>query len=251
MHLAAKKSAEGDYKAAQEKHIADEADLKNEEGMIRMIMRYIGILHDVKATEKSIAAGGRESVKNDKGISNPYESDATPAAATAATLVQTKAELEDTVNQLSALMSKSGVAGAEAKVALLAQKASLGKLAVYDESVAVVKILKDLLDDVDTRRVVLSKAEDGARKLVADAQDKMVEWETKLVALSGAKDKAAALAAAGADDKEKLNGIKVIAETHAKEVNDAAKVEIPPFDREIYVITMIKKKVLRKKKVQF
>ena len=64
MHLAAKKSAEGDYKAAQEKHIADEADLKNESAMIRMIMRYIGILHDVKATEKSIACGGRESVKN-------------------------------------------------------------------------------------------------------------------------------------------------------------------------------------------
>ena len=118
---------EGDYKAAQDKHIADEADLKNEEAMIRMIMRYIGILHDVKATEKSIAAGGRESVKNDKGISNPYESDATPAAATAATMVQTKVELEDTVDQLSALMSKSGVAGEEAKVALLAQKASLGK----------------------------------------------------------------------------------------------------------------------------
>ena len=79
-------------------------------------------------------------------------------------------------------MSKSGVAETEAKVALLAHKASLGKLAVYDESVAVVKILKDLLDDVDTRRVVLTKAEDGARKLVADAQDKMVEWETKLAA---------------------------------------------------------------------
>lgn len=73
-----------------------------------------------------------------------------------------------------------------------------------------VKILKDLLDDVDTRRVVLTKAEDGARKLVADAHEKMIEWETKLVALSSAKDKAAALAATGADEKEKLNGIEVI-----------------------------------------
>jgi hypothetical protein len=43
--------------------------------MIRMIMRYIGLLHDVKTTEKSIAAGGKDSVKNDKGISNPYVSD--------------------------------------------------------------------------------------------------------------------------------------------------------------------------------
>ena len=29
-------------------------------------MRYIGVLHDVKATEKSIAAGGRDSVKDEE-----------------------------------------------------------------------------------------------------------------------------------------------------------------------------------------
>ena len=33
-------------------------------------MRYIGVLHDVKATEKSIAAGGRDSVKDEEtGVS--------------------------------------------------------------------------------------------------------------------------------------------------------------------------------------
>ncbi len=71
----AHKAAEDDLKAAQDKQVTDEADLQNEEKMIRMIMRYIGILHDVKATEKSIAAGGKDSVKNDNGISNPYVSD--------------------------------------------------------------------------------------------------------------------------------------------------------------------------------
>ena len=30
-----------------------------------MIMRYLGVLHDVKATEKSIAAGGRDSIKDE------------------------------------------------------------------------------------------------------------------------------------------------------------------------------------------
>jgi hypothetical protein len=79
---------------------------------------------------------------------------------------------------------------------------------------------------------------------VQDAEDKLVEWETKLVALSNAKDKAAAAAAAGAMEKEKLNGSQLVAEQHKNEVADAAKVEIPPYDKEIYVIQMIKKKVL-------
>jgi len=236
----AHKSAKNDLKAAEEAHATELSDLKNEEAMNRKIMRYIGVLHDVKATDKSIAAGGRDSVKNDRGISNPYESDQQPASA----MANTKAELEDKINQLSSLMQKTNVPGAKAKVAQLASKASLGKLAVYDESVAVVKILKELLDDIVTRREVISRMEDNAKKLVSDAMDKMVEWETKLVALGSAKDKAAAKAAAGADEKEKLNGEKVIAEKKKDEMVDAAKTEIPPFDREIYVITMIKKKVM-------
>lgn len=235
----AHKAARNDYKAAEVAHAEEMDGLKNEDAMIRKIMRYIGVLHDVKASEKSIAAGGRDSVKDESGTSNPYESDAPPAAA----MAQTTAELEDKINQLSALMSKSDIAGAPAKVALLAQKASLGKLAVYDESVAVVKILKELLDDIVTRREVITRQEDGAKKLVEDAMNKMVEWETKLVALGNARDKAHAKAAAGADEKEKLNGEKVIAESRKDEIGEAAKVEIPPFDREIFVITMIKKKV--------
>merc|ERR1712196_20874 len=93
----------------------------------------------------------------------------------------------------------------------------------------------ELLDDIVTRKEVLLKQD--------DTQKKMVEWETKLVALGNARDKSAAKAAAGSDLKDKLNGEKVIAEKKKDEVSDAAKEEIPPFDREIFVITMIKKKV--------
>jgi len=247
-HKAAKKALEdGIAKKAEELE-----GLKNEEKMIRKIMRYIGVLHDVKATERSIAAGGRDSVKDKRtGVSNPYESDQTqPSASTKAmrtsqlvSIQQTKEELEDTVNQLAALMTKSKVPGAANKVALLAQKASMNKLAVYDETVEVVKILKELLADIVTRREVLMKGDDSDKKLVDDAMNKMVEWETKLVALGNAKDKASAKAAAGADEREKLNGEQVVAENKKDEVGDAAKTEIPPFDREIFVITMIKKKV--------
>ncbi len=50
-------------------------------------MRGAGILHDVEATDKSIAAGGKNSVKGEFGVSDPY---ATPGArkATAAELMQ-------------------------------------------------------------------------------------------------------------------------------------------------------------------
>jgi hypothetical protein len=37
------------------------------------VLRRAGILHDVDATEKSIAAGGKNSVKGEFGVSNPYE----------------------------------------------------------------------------------------------------------------------------------------------------------------------------------
>jgi len=247
----AHKAAKQDFKKNEENKEAELADLAAEEKMIKKIMRYIGVLHDVKATEKSIAAGGRDSKKDEKtGVSNPY--DTSQKAVKTAKLAQlsssskiakTKEELEDKINQLSALMSKSDMPGVKSKVALLAQKASLGKLAVYDESVEVVKILKELLDDIHTRREVLNKVDGSAKKLMDEAMNKMVEWETKLVALGNAKDKASAKAAAGADLKQKLNGEKTIAEKHKDEVAGAAKVEIPPFDREIYVITMIKKKV--------
>ena len=41
------------------------SQLNEERELIKMILRYIGVLHDVKATEKSIAAGGRDSIKDE------------------------------------------------------------------------------------------------------------------------------------------------------------------------------------------
>jgi len=46
------------------KHEIERKDMDDERELIKMILRYIGVLHDVKATEKSIAAGGRDSVKD-------------------------------------------------------------------------------------------------------------------------------------------------------------------------------------------
>ena len=85
-----------------------------------------------------------------------------------------------------------------------------------------------------------------AKKLLADCTAKMVEWEGKLVALGNAKDKAKALQDAAKLEREKLNGDNHVIEVAATEDRKAAKVMIPPYEREIYVITMIKKKIIDK-----
>jgi len=70
----AHKAARADFKKNEENKEAELKDLAAEEKMIRKIMRYIGVLHDIKATEKSIAAGGRDSKKDpETGVSNPYD----------------------------------------------------------------------------------------------------------------------------------------------------------------------------------
>jgi hypothetical protein len=46
------------------KHDIERSELDGERELIKEIMRFIGVLHDVKATEKSIAAGGRDSIKD-------------------------------------------------------------------------------------------------------------------------------------------------------------------------------------------
>ena len=48
--------------------------------------------------------GGRDSVKNDRGISNPYESDKHHEEASAMT--ETKAQLEDKLNQVRRCVSE-------------------------------------------------------------------------------------------------------------------------------------------------
>jgi hypothetical protein len=61
---------------------------------------------------------------------------------------------------------------------------------------------------MQVQKDLIPAQEAGAAKLVQDAEDKLVEWETKLVALSNAKDKAAAAAAAGSMEKGKSTSSK-------------------------------------------
>ena len=112
---------------------------------------------------------------------------------------------------------------------------------MYSETIEVANILKEMLEDIKTRREIIDKVDSEAKKLMADCEAKMVEWEGKLVALGNAQDKAKALQDSAKLEREKLNGDNHVIEVAATENNKAARVMIPPYEREIYVITMIKK----------
>merc|ERR1712159_587928 len=69
----AHRKAKADLEATLARHEAERQSLLDERELIKQIMRYIGVLHDVKATEKSIAAGGRDSIKDSEtGVSDTY-----------------------------------------------------------------------------------------------------------------------------------------------------------------------------------
>jgi len=229
------KEAKENYEAGMKKHEIERKDMDDERELIKMILRYIGVLHDVKATEKSIAAGGRDSVKDSEtgvsDINGKYKATTTAA-------------LKAKIAQLTELIQKTKTPGAFQKLALLHSKTS--KLAVYAETVEVANILKEMLEDIKTRREIIDKVDEGAKKLMDDVNAKMVEWEGKLVALGNAMDKAKALQDSAKLEREKLNGDNHVIEIAATEQNKAARVMIPPYEREIYVITMIKKKILEK-----
>ena len=238
----AAKEAKENYLSGLKKHDIERQELFEERELIKEIMRYIGVLHDVKATEKSIAAGGRDSIKDSEtGVSDTYGEAGKDYKA------QTVAALKEKIAHLSELVQKNktpGAAFSTQKLALL--KAHTSKLAVYAETIEVANILKEMLDDIKTRREIIDKVDSEAKKLLADCTAKMVEWEGKLVALGNAKDKAKALMDSAKLEREKLNGDNHVIEVAASENNKAAKVMIPPYEREIYVITMIKKKIIDK-----
>ena len=225
----AHKMAARDLEVTLARHAEERQALADERELIKQIMRYIGVLHDVKATEKSIAAGGRDSVKDSEtGVSDPY----------AEQMTKTKAELHAKFAKLQSLALKTKLPGQTQKLAMIDQH-----LAVYSETQEVAKILKDMLSDIESRLKVIDTVDEQAKKLVTDTMAKMVEWEKKLVVIANEKDKAKEKMMSAKLEREKLNGDKKVAHANYDSESAAYKVIIPPFEREIYVITMIKIKI--------
>merc|ERR1712205_87431 len=148
-----------------------------------------------------------------------------------------KAILQEKVNKLKQLVLKTKLPGATQKLA------QLQKLPVYSETEEVAKILKEMLSDLSTRLSVINEVDAQAKKLVDDAYAKMVDWEKKLVKLADEADKAKEKMMAEKLEREKLAGDKDVAGKNYESESAAYKLIITPYEREIYVITMIKIKI--------
>jgi len=167
-------------------------------------------------------------VENGSGVSDPY----------AEQMANAKSQLQQKMKQLNDVALKTKLPGQTQKLAMINQH-----LAVYSETNEVAKILKDMLADIEARLKIIDTVDEQSKKLVEDTEAKVVEWEKKLVVLANEADKAKEKMMSAQLEREKLNGNKKIAHASFNSEDAAYKLMIPPFEREIYVITMIKIKI--------
>lgn len=141
-------------------------------------------------------------------------------------MTKTKAELRDKFAKLQSLALETRVPGSTQKLAMIKQH-----LAVYSETEEVANILKEMLDDLESRLKIIDTVDEQAKKLVEDTEAKMVEWEKQLVALSNAADKAKEKQSSAQLEREKLNGKKKVSHANYDEEKDAYElmVRVHPF----------------------
>jgi hypothetical protein len=141
------------------------------------------------------------------------------------------------VKKLQKLVLKTKLPGATQKLA------QIQALPIYSETEEVAKILKEMLSDLATRLSVIDEVDSQSQKLLDDSYNKMVEWENKLVKLAADADKSKEKMMQEKLEREKLAGDKDVAVKVFDSENAAYQIVIPPYEREIYVITEIKIKI--------
>jgi len=223
------KGAKRSLKKILAAHKKERKNLLDERELIKEIMRMIGVLHDVKATAKSKAAGGVDSVKDSKtGVSDPY----------ATKMAVSKAQLMEKVGELKKMNAQLSIPGTAQKLD------QISSLAVYSETKEVAKILMQLLKDIEDRMNIIDEVDKKAQKEVEVARKKLVYWEKQLVTLSDAADRAKEQRSSAGLNREKYAGDKIVARKNMKDEKSAYAIIVPPYQREIYVIAMIKKKII-------
>jgi len=124
---------------------------------------------------------------------------------------------------------------------LKALKSKLIATSETDEVGAILtQMLQDIADRVDLLNKMLAKSAENKQTM----EDKLVEWQLKLVDLSNAADKSKQASNAASLEREKLAGDKKAKEVEAKDENAEYKLLIVPYAKEIYIITVIKQKVV-------
>jgi len=196
---------------------AERQSLLDEQNLIQEIMRLVGILNDAAASTKAV--GG-----STKLLQVPQKLSASKVAAELKKLEALSAKIEQPKmrQQLNQL-----------KISLDAP----------DESGEVATILKQMLEDISDRIRILNNLDEAAQAQSSKMQSSLIEWQTKLVDLSNAADKAKAQAQAQNLQRQTLAGAKKQAEATAIEERAAYKLTLPPYLKEIFVIQTIKEKI--------
>jgi alkylhydroperoxidase/carboxymuconolactone decarboxylase family protein YurZ len=139
----------------------ERASLLDERELIKQIMRMIGILHDVEATDKSIAAGGMNSEKGEFGVSDPY----------AIKKAVSRAQLSQKIKELEAISLKVQ----QPKMGQMLHQLK-SSLAQYAESEEVAKILKQMLQDIEDRMRIIDNLAASAKKTADECVTDSFHW---------------------------------------------------------------------------
>jgi len=114
----------------------------------------------------------------------------------------------------------------------------------FTESGEVAQILKQMIQDIEDRMRILNNLNAQTADTADSLQTKLIEWQTKLVDLSDAADKAKAASESAELQRERLAGQKKVAEATATNEKAAYKLTISPYLKEIHVIQIVKQKIL-------
>merc|ERR1712091_275770 len=88
------------------------------------------------------------------------------------------AQLKSKFAQLQALAAKTKLPGASKKLAMIDQH-----LAVYSETEEVARILKEMLDDIESRLKIIDTVDEQAKKLVEDTGPRWLNGRKSLLSL--------------------------------------------------------------------
>eukprot|EP00282_Hemiselmis_andersenii_P032024 CAMPEP_0169459582 /NCGR_PEP_ID=MMETSP1042-20121227/18029_1 /TAXON_ID=464988 /ORGANISM="Hemiselmis andersenii, Strain CCMP1180" /LENGTH=436 /DNA_ID=CAMNT_0009572013 /DNA_START=14 /DNA_END=1324 /DNA_ORIENTATION=+ len=213
----------------------EKADLMAERGLIVEVMRLLGIMDAVPLSDESKAAGG---------VAVPAESPAPAAAADAEKKVvgkPSKADLAVVKAKVSELAKKAIKVGGK-QVAEVQKLTS--SLASFAETNEVKTILLDMIKEIDTRLKVLDSAYAKAQEELKGHEAALVKYETQLVDLSNAADKATQEADRLGLTRQSLAADKKSSGEAYVDEHAAYLISSPPTEREMFIITVIKKKII-------
>ncbi|EKX46075.1 hypothetical protein GUITHDRAFT_138550 [Guillardia theta CCMP2712] len=193
------------------------ADINSQRSLIQEILRLFGVLGSEPLDSATANAGGYMASEK----AHPL------------TLKEIKSKIS--------LLRQEAVNGGAIKLQLVNQLES--KLANYAETDEVKKLLSGMISDLNTREEVISSALKQTQEELEKHKKKLVDYETQVVDLSNAADKAQESAAAQDLKRQALNGKKKDASENYKNEHAEYVIVAPPADRAITILEVIMKKI--------